>query len=338
MKICSYSIITDSIPQRRIGILLEDNTLVDPNLCYRLDFEREGYSNSKERADFVIPTSLSTLLKYSQNPTEQLEDGYALYLFFKKVGINELLDGTAISYDLNHESNIKFHAPIDRIPTYRDFYAHEKHVKKGFEKRNEPVPPAWYEIPAYYKGATEGFIGPDDEILWPTYTDILDYELELGMVIGRDGKNIKKDNALDHIFGYTILNDISARDIQKKEMSIRLGPAKGKDFCSVIGPVIVTADEFDHQEPNLKMEAIVNGELWSQGQSGDSHYSWAEMISHASQEEWLIAGDLFGSGTVGTGCGLEIDKWLKPGDQIQLKIESIGTLKNTVGRKGNGKL
>lgn len=323
--------------QKRIGIILDDNTLVDPNLCMRLDLEREGYRNIQERANSLMPTSLSILLNTSLKPIEQLEEGYALYLFFKKVGINELDDGTPISFDLDQSNNIKFHAPLDKISTYRDFYAHEKHVQKGFEKRNEPIPPAWYEIPAYYKGATEGFIGPSDEVLWPSYTDILDYELELAIVIGKDGKNIKIDNALDHIFGYTILNDISARDIQKKEMAVRLGPAKGKDFCSVIGPVIVTADEFDFKEPDLTMKATINGELWSQGQSGDSHYSWAEMITHVADNEWLMAGDLLGSGTVGTGCGLEIDKWLKSDDTIELFVEKIGTLKNKIGLKQSTK-
>jgi 2-keto-4-pentenoate hydratase/2-oxohepta-3-ene-1,7-dioic acid hydratase in catechol pathway len=333
MKICCYSYSSPFLNQRRVGIITDENTLVDPALCFELDYQREGYANAKERAEYKCPASLSKILKTSDNALETLTEGYALYLFFQKVGINELDDGTPISFDLNREKNIRFHAPLDRISTYRDFYAHEKHVKKGFEKRNEAVPEAWYEIPAYYKGAVEGFIGPDDEVLWPSYTEVLDYELELAIVIGKDGKNIKEEDALDHIFGYTILNDISARDIQKKEMSVRLGPAKGKDFCSVIGPVIVTADEFEGKEPNLNMKARINGELWSEGMSGDSHYSWAQMIAHASNEEFIVAGDLLGSGTVGTGCGLELDKWIQPDDVIELEVEKIGILKNKIGNK-----
>ena len=153
------------------------------------------------------------------------------------------------------------------------------------------------------------------------------------MVIGRDGYNVKAEDAYKHIFGFTILNDISARDIQKKEMQIRLGPAKGKDFCSIIGPVIVTADEFTSTEPNLLMTAKVNGVEWSRGHSGDIHFTWAQMIEHVSKDEWIIAGDLFGSDTVGTGCGLELDKWIKPGDVLELEIEKIGVLKNVVGKK-----
>ena len=337
MKICQFSYDNPFIKQRRIGLLTDDNQLVDLNLCWQLDYQREGFANYQQRAQYKIPQSLHQFLQTQDSPIEALQEAYGLFLFFQKVGINELRDGTPISFELNHKQNINFHAPLDKISTYRDFYIHEKHVSKGFEKRKEPVPSAWYEIPAYYKGATEGFIGPEDEVLWPHYSNILDYELELAAIIGRDGKNIKASDALDHVFGYTLLNDISARDIQKKEMSIRLGPAKGKDFCSVIGPVIVTADEFEGKEPNLLMEARINGELWSQGQSGDGHYTWAQMIAHTSMDEFVVAGDLLGSGTVGTGCGLEIDRWIQPGDTIELYAEHIGTLRNKIGKKSEVK-
>tara|TARA_R110002072_G_scaffold1989_5_gene16721 strand:+ start:197465 stop:198487 length:1023 start_codon:yes stop_codon:yes gene_type:complete len=332
MKICSYTLRNSVLKTPRLGILLEEtNTIVDPNLCLRLDYIRENAPNPIERADYNLNPSLSHILKYSDDPIETIEKGYALYLFFQKVGINELPDGTPISFTLDKE--IKFEKPLDKIETYRDFYAHEKHVATGFKKRNEPVPEAWYEIPAYYKGAVNGFIGPEDEIVWPHYTDKLDYELELAVVLGKGGRNIKVGDANNHIFGYTILNDISARDIQKKEMAVRLGPAKGKDFCSVIGPVITTADEFDFKEPNLNMVAKINGKEWSNGQSGDSHYTFAQMIAHASMDEFLNAGDLIGSGTVGTGCGLELDKWIKEGDEVELIVEHIGSLKNKVGKK-----
>lgn len=333
MKICHYIHNQSPIKEPRLGIVLSDeNLVIDPNLCYAKEFEREGFYHYYERANHRMPDKLSKLLRQSEKPIEELEEAYALYLFFKLLGETHLYDGTAIAYPLNDES-IRLSAPLDKIETYRDFYAHEKHVAKGFEKRGEPIPSSWYEMPVYYKGATCGFIGPNEEILWPNYSDKLDFELELAVIIARDGKNIKAENASEHIFGYTILNDISARDIQKKEMSVRLGPSKGKDFCSVIGPVIVTADEFDFKEPNLQMRARINNELWSEGKSGDVHFSFAQMIEFASKEEWLLAGDLMGSGTVGSGCGLELDRWIKPGDVIELDIEKIGTLTNTVGSK-----
>lgn len=334
MKICSYIHQGDLIPELRLGILLEDGeTVVDPNLSLACEYQREGKHNHRERANFEIPSSLHKLLTLSENPIERLEKGYSTYLFLEKLGIEQMNDGTPISFNLKTDQALKLKSPMDKIETYRDFYAHEKHVAAGFKKRNEPIPEAWYQIPAYYKGGTKGFIGPEDEVIWPQYTDVLDYELELGMVIGTDGFNIKESNAIDHIFGFTVLNDISARDIQKKEMAVRLGPAKGKDFCTIIGPVITTIDEFDFKEPDLLMTAKINGKEWSRGQSGDSHFSWSEMIAHVSMDEWVVAGDLFGSGTVGTGCGLEIDKWIKEGDEIELEIEGIGKLKNKIGYK-----
>lgn len=318
MKIINYKLKSDKFNSGRLGILI-DNKILDPNYSFELNFSKT-YSNPRERAQDYCPPSLHKILKYKNNAFEILKEALSLPEEDK--------------YFLEFSTkNIKLECPLDKIETYRDFYAHEKHVQVGFKKRNEEIPPAWYEIPAYYKGATTGFIGHEDNIPWPSYTDVLDYELELGMIIGRDGKNIKSKDALQYIFGFTILNDISARDIQKKEMSIRLGPAKGKDFCTILGPVIITFDEFNFTEPNLLMTAKINGVEWSRGQSGDSHYTWSQMIEHVSKDEWIVAGDLFGSGTVGTGCGLELDKWIKSGDLIELEIEKIGKLSNIVGTK-----
>jgi 2-keto-4-pentenoate hydratase/2-oxohepta-3-ene-1,7-dioic acid hydratase in catechol pathway len=332
MKIVTYLHHHNLGVVKRLGILLDELTILDPNLVFACDFEREGRYNPRERANHYCPSSLHSLLTLKENPLEILKMAIGLNLFLEKCETFALKDGTKYLIDLS-TNKITLDAPLDKIETYRDFYAHEKHVAVGFQKRGEKIPEAWYEIPAYYKGATAGFIGHEAEILWPSYTDVLDYELELGMIIGLDGYNIRQKNAHKHIFGFTILNDISARDIQRKEMQIRLGPAKGKDFCSIIGPVITTADEFDSVEPNLLMTAKVNGVEWSRGYSGDSHFSWAEMIAHVALDEWVRAGDLFGSGTVGTGCGLELDKWIKPGDVLELEIEGIGKLINRVGKK-----
>lgn len=336
MKVVTYIHHHNLGAVKRLGILLDDKSILDPNLAFACDFEREGKSNPRERADHHCPPSLNRLLALQENPLEILHTACGLNIFLDKVETHSMRDGTKYLIDLS-TNNITLDAPLDKIETYRDFYAHKKHVEVGFKKRGEKIPEAWYEIPAYYKGATAGFIGTGTEILWPSYTDVLDYELELGMVIGLDGYNIKEKDAHKHIFGFTILNDISARDIQRKEMQIRLGPAKGKDFCSILGPVITTIDEFDNGEPNLLMTAKVNGVEWSRGFSADSHFTWAQMIAHVSQDEWVKAGDLFGSGTVGTGCGLELDKWIKPGDVLELEIEKIGKLINRVGKKQNGK-
>ncbi len=333
MKICNYIHNHSLTNSGRLGILLEENEVLDPNLCYAFQSLKDGHYNPYERANDKLPSSLYDLLNLKENPLDILQKAYDLFLNFKKKGDLSFPDGKKFIFPLGIGGEAKLTKPLDKISTYRDFYAHEKHVRAGFEKRKEPVPEAWYEIPAYYKGATQGFIGPHETILWPKYSNKLDYELELAAVISCSGINIKENQALKHIFGLTILNDISARDIQKKEMSIRLGPAKGKDFCSVIGPVITTMDEFNHSEPSLEMTASINGVQWSKGSSGDSRYNFQEMIAHASQDEWILPADLFGSGTVGTGCGLELDKWIQEGDQIDLSIEQIGTLTNIVGKK-----
>lgn len=332
MKIVTYQMTSNLENLTRLGILLDQKTILDPNLVMRLYYQDKNHRNGTERANYTLPSSLARLMQVSENPIEKLQECLQLYIDYQKKGKNQTHDGFSLTQTLD-EKNILLKRPLDKIGTYRDFYTHEKHVQTGFKKRNEPMPEAWYEIPAYYKGATAGFIGPNDEILWPSFTDKLDYELELAIILSRDGKNIKSSSANQYIFGFTILNDVSARDIQRKEMSIRLGPSKGKDFCSVIGPVIVTFDEFNFTEPDLLMTAKINGTEWSRGQSGDSHYSFAEMIEFASRDEWLMATDLIGSGTVGTGCGLELDQWIKEGDIVELEIEKIGVLKNKVGKK-----
>lgn len=334
MKVCTYIRQTPLGQFKRLGIFFNETTIIDVNLVWQKHFELDGFYYARDKANEVAPFLLSEFIKqYQASAHEMLDETLDLFKELSSKNFLETNDGAGLSFDRRHDANkdVRLDCPIDKINCYRDFYAHEKHVATGFAKRNEPIPQAWYEIPAYYKGATTGFIGAEEIIPWPSYTKKLDYELEFGVVIGKDGKNIKADDALDHIFGYTIFNDISARDIQKKEMAVRLGPAKGKDFCSVVGPVIVTADEFKGKEPNLLMTATINGEEWSRGYTGDSHYTWAQMIEHASREEWLLATDFMGSGTVGTGCGLELEKWIQPSDTIILEIEGIGKLKNIIG-------
>jgi len=326
MKICTVQCQHLLGSQENFGLLINEDSFLHLQKVWELKFKSEGHLNPLYKAKHIIPDSLHEFLQRHESPLEILQESFHLWQKIDKSG-----DGQECKIPLDHK--LKLQSPLDKVSTYRDFYAHEKHVATGFKKRNEPVPEAWYEIPAYYKGGTLGFIGPDEEVLWPSYSHKLDFELELGIVLARGGMNIKAQDATKHILGFTILNDISARDIQKKEMSIRLGPAKGKDFCSVIGPVITTIDEFDFKEPDLLMLARINGEEWSRGQSADAHYTFSQMVEHASKEEWLAPGDFMGSGTVGTGCGLELDKWIQPGDEIELEIENIGILKNRIGKK-----
>jgi 2-keto-4-pentenoate hydratase/2-oxohepta-3-ene-1,7-dioic acid hydratase in catechol pathway len=212
----------------------------------------------------------------------------------------------------------------------RDFSAFEDHVKRGAERRGEAVPAYWYEAPVYYKGNHREVIGPGEECSWPLYSRTLDFELEMAMVVGVRGRNISAADAHDHIFGFTIFNDFSARDVQAKEMSARLGPAKSKDFANALGPCVVTVDEVG-PEPDLEMVCRVNGEEWGRASSSEAHWSWAQMLEHVSAAENVYPGDVYGSGTPGGCCGLDLGRELAPGDVVELEIESIGVLRNTIG-------
>ena len=224
--------------------------------------------------------------------------------------------------------NISWLAPIDP-PVMRDCLAFEQHLRNSFLKALGKVPEQYYEMPLYYKGNPLTLIGNEQEVPWPDYTQRMDYELELGFVIGRTGKDLTPENALSHLLGVTILNDFSARDIQLNEMQGLLGPAKGKDFATALGPWITTIDELDVH--NLTMVARVNGEEWSRGSSTTMMWSIEEIVAYISKGEGVQVGELIGSGTVGFGCGLELGKLLKPGDVVELEVEGIGVLRNRVG-------
>jgi 2-keto-4-pentenoate hydratase/2-oxohepta-3-ene-1,7-dioic acid hydratase in catechol pathway len=231
-------------------------------------------------------------------------------------------------------------APLQRPPTLRDFYAFETHVKTANKNRGRDVPEEWYQFPVFYFTNPNTIHGPGEDVAIPAYTKAMDYELEVAAVIGKPGKDIQPENALDSIFGFTILNDWSARDVQRMEMKVGLGPAKGKDFASGLGPWIVTPDELRAKASDrvgvydAVMTAKVNGVERSRGNWKDLHYSFGEIIARASEGVTLYPGDVIGSGTVGTGCLLEITKgegpWLSRGDQVELEISEIGVLKNTV--------
>lgn len=216
---------------------------------------------------------------------------------------------------------VRLLAPVRRPPSVRDFYAFEEHVKNARRLTGGEVSPEWYEIPAFYFSNPAAIYGPDDEIPYPEGSSALDYELEVAAVIGAEGA----------IAGFTVMNDWSARDLQRREMAIGLGPAKGKDFATSLGPVVVTPDELG--DLRLEMVARVNGEELSRGNLGDMYWSWEAIVEHAARNTELRTGDILGSGTVGTGCILEHgdERWLQPGDEVELEVEGLGVLRNRVG-------
>ncbi len=250
-------------------------------------------------------------------------------------------------------------SPLPVPVQIRDFISFEKHLIQGFRSAIEirasqapdpvaaeaelrksgrfDIPDVWYQQPIYYKCNRFAVIGTDEVVEWPRNSNVMDYELEFAAIIGRAGRDISVDKAKDHIFGFTVFNDLSARDLQTIEMEGMLGPAKGKDFdgANVLGPCIVTADEIGDPYA-LEMVARINGEEWSRGNSSTMHWKFEDMIAHTSQSETIYPGEVLGSGTVGNGCGAELKRFLSSGDNVELEVEKIGSIRTKVIHPNRG--
>jgi len=268
-----------------------------------------------------------------------------------------------INYYVNSENaithsvkNIIFLPPIPNPNSFRDAYAFKEHVETCRKNRGAKMISEFERFPVFYFSNHNSMYAHNENIeLMPDHFNCLDYELEIAIIIGVGGKNILSKDADNHIAGFCILNDISARTLQMEEMKLNLGPAKGKDFANVIGPYIVTPEELEEKADNtefgkkynLKMQCYVNGKLLSEGNAKSMHWTFAEIIERASYGVELFPGDIIGSGTVGTGCLLEIngtnkrndfnynEKWLKEGDEITMKVEMLGSISNKISKSKN---
>ena len=331
MKLLTFQSDPQPTPSR-IGVLLSDDiTTVDLAAAYRL---RKG-------TDSPWFTDMLSLLDGGEAAMDAVR---TLRTFVEREH----------PLDVTHPlTQLHLLAPVPRPRSIRDCMTFERHViqciqavvrhrmpllaalDRGLRRltgRHLLRPPAvWYERPIYYKGNPHSVVGPEADIHWPAYSRRLDYELEFGIFVGRQGKNISEERAHDYIAGYTIFNDFSARDIQGREMNARLGPSKGKDFDTgnALGPYLVTPE--DVPDPyNLAMIARVNSKEWSRSTSTGMQFRFEELVAFISQEETLYPGEFIGSGAVGNGCGLELDRWLKPNDVIELEVERLGILRNRV--------
>lgn len=299
---------------RLVAVLPERGQVIDLATAERLRLQRKGASEeaARRRALALFPASMTAAI--AAGP--------------------ELLEWAATALSGADEASIRAieacrWLPAADPPVMRDCMAFERHVLNTFGKAG-PVPPVYYEMPVYYKGSQAGLLGHEEVVPWPAYTRWMDYELELGFVVGRAGRNLTPEAAPAHIFGVTIYADYSARDIQGRETKMRLGPTKAKDFGTGVGPWITTIDEIDLA--NLEMVARINGEEWSRGSSGTIMWSPAELLAYISYGETLQPGDLIGSGTVGFGCGLELGRRLGPGSVVELEVAGIGVLRNVIGQ------
>jgi 2-keto-4-pentenoate hydratase/2-oxohepta-3-ene-1,7-dioic acid hydratase in catechol pathway len=291
--------------------------------------------------DIRIGRPIQTLSEHASSTLDVLSKGPRVLDDLQRLSwrIFNRIDPDKIPRTMKKLAEVRIRSPILHPPTIRDFYAFEDHVKTARARRGLQIPDEWYEFPAFYYSNPTVTRGPDDEVPIPSYTKALDYELEVACIIGMNGMNIREEEAENHIAGYTIMNDWSARDVQVPEMKIGLGPAKAKDFATTLGPWLVTPDELQDKKVgpgkfDLLMKAKVNGRQLSEGNMNKMHWTFLQMIARASQSVELQVGEVFGSGTVGTGSllelGQEVHPWLKPGDRVELEIERLGVLRNRI--------
>ena len=277
-----------------------------------------------------------------RQPVTTLDDHLARGL--RVAALEELLEGFTPREDddaVLSADDLVFGPPILRPPTFRDFYAFERHVRTMWERRGGEVPEAWYRLPIFYFSNISEIRGPDDPVWAPAASAELDYELEVAALIDTPVLDLPAERGAEAIGGFTILNDWSARDLQRDETVVRLGPAKGKDFASTIGPWLVTPDELASAQqpgatgPDLAMTAEVNGVETSRGSWATAQFSFGQMIARASADARLRPGDLIGSGTVGGGSLLEVRdetlrRYLEPGDEVVLRVERLGALRTPI--------
>lgn len=262
------------------------------------------------------------------------DDGEAL----RSAGEQALAESEAAPLD-----SLRLRSPLPVPPTIRDFYAFEQHVATARRNRGLEMDPDWYQLPVFYFSNPYAVFGPEDVVPGAPGSSRLDFELEVAAIVGRGGANLSVEEAGGRIAGFTIMNDWSARDVQMREMKLSMGPVKGKDFATSLGPVFVTPDEIADTAKgaafDLTMTAQVNGVEYSRASLADIYWSFEEMLSYASRGTRIEPGDVIGSGTCGTGCILELSlthgsdayPWLAPGDVVELTVDRLGTLRNTVG-------
>jgi fumarylacetoacetate (FAA) hydrolase len=301
-----------------------------------------------------LAASVKSALKMPDNMKEFLKSGPHVMSVAKE--INHLIKSGMMGTKSTELDKMTVLAPITRPASLRDGYAFRQHVEAARRNRGVEMIQEFDEYPVFYFNNHRSVIGPGEVYCMPDHFEKLDFELEWACVIGKKGINIKAENAAEYIAGYTIMNDFSARTLQMEEMKLNLGPAKGKDFATAIGPVLVTIDELEPYKMaakeghigtnyNLEMRCRVNGEEVSYGNTGDMDWTFEELVERAAYGTYIYPGDVIGSGTVGTGCFLELNgtgmrkdpdnfkpRWLQENDVVELEVTELGILSNTIRR------
>ena len=327
MKFVTYNLYGGSQP--RFGFKKND---------YIIDIVRASIwiKKDQEDASFLdIPSELKLALENWNSSFTKLKE---LYKAIPDDDLDSLFaNGKPIAA---LEKDVNLLPPVVNPQSFRDFYAFEQHVRAARKLRGLEMHPDRFKIPIFYFSNPSALYGHKQEIPYPLNTKELDFELEFAIILANGGSNIKSEDASKYIAGYTICNDWSARDLQREEMAMSLGPAKGKDFASSFGPYMVTPDELDRAldlngKFHLRMTCHVNDKLISDGNTNDLYHPFTKMIERASMNTNLLPGDILGSGTVGTGCILElrpenVGGWLKKGDVVRLEVEGLGVLENKI--------
>lgn len=303
----------DGREPRCVAVLPDEQVVIDLRTAERTRLERAGAAPDAalRLARATFPGSMSAALAAGQ-----------IFSRHARHAIDERDDAATLPL-----GGIEW-APTVDPPVMLDASAFEQHLVNAHARGKREVPDLFYEAPVYYKMSPVTLLGHQATVPWPSDAQYLDYELEFGVVIGSAGSNLTPAEAMSHVFGVTVLNDFSARDVQAKEMTAGFGPAKGKDFATAVGPWITTLDELDIDD--LTMVARVNGDEWSRASSSSLTWSIGEIVAFASRNEMVVPGQLIGSGTVGLGSGLELYRKLAPGDLIELEIDAVGVLANTM--------
>lgn len=327
MKLVSYSVPNQA--DVKLGAIVGDNVI---DLI-----EAEAWAVETDRlAALRLPHDAHEPILALLNTPAGIDQARALLKLLEHEDVQHL----HLNMPLN---KIELRAPIGHPPSVRDFYAFEQHVKTARANRGAEMIPDWYEVAVFYFTNHNAIVGPNDPVKRPKASKALDFELEIAAVIGKAGIDIPASQADEHIAGYMVMNDWSARDLQMKEMKMNLGPAKGKDFATTLGPYLATPDELLNKRIDrgdkgsvydLQMIGRINGKETSRGNWKDMYFTFAQMIERASADVQLYPGDVIGSGTVGTGCLLELTKgqgpWLQLGDVVELEIERLGVIRNEV--------
>jgi 2-keto-4-pentenoate hydratase/2-oxohepta-3-ene-1,7-dioic acid hydratase in catechol pathway len=325
MKLVTFETGTPVGKLRRLGALLKDDEaggIVDLTAAFTKYLAAEtDEPTPREYAALRTPPDMIGWLRAGREGRNAAEKALA---YVRSHPDADGLDGAQLIYD---RKDIKLLAPVPRPPSFRDcngYFDHMSRAQRPIDEkpRNAPKTEAWYRYPVYYKGSCTAIAGPDDPAPWPYYTEFLDLELELGIIVGKEGRNLTVEQAEQHIAGYTILVDSSCRDGQEREP---FGPNKRKDFHTALGPWLVTADEVQPEALACSLE--VDGEVWYEGNTGAPHiFSPAQLVAYLSDSETIYPGDLIGTGTIADSCSMDTHRWIKIGQTARFTMAGLGSI------------